>query len=357
MAVAASERERALERPRLHVLVVTNQWPRRNQPQCGIMVVREVGSLARVGVAAEVIPIAGAVRDYVRAALSVLRLNVGPRRYDLIHAHTGHSGFLACLQVRYPVVFSYVGYDLDTPADDREGLRTQFERLVFRQLSRVVAGTITKSARGQARLPAAGRARNTLLSSGVDRSLFAPMERAEARGRLGWNHDRPVVLFAGDPTRMTKRFPLAEATLAAARRRLPELELAVCDRVPPSKVPLWMNAADALLLTSVAEGSPNVVKEAMACNLPVVSVDVGDVRDVVEGTRHCHVCSDDPEELARGLLEVAAPIPERSDGRERTAELGLDAVATRLRDVYDRALTRGPGPLGFLSPPRLVSAR
>ena len=330
------------------VLVVTNQWPRASLPLCGVMVVRQVESLAEAGVETDVIAIDGDLGSYLRAAGRILALNLRPRRYDVIHAHTGHSGVLACLQLRYPVVFSYVGYDLDVPAEDREGTRTSFERLVFRHLSRLVAGTIAKSARGRRRLPPGGLARNTLLPNGVDRELFAPMPRAEARRLLGWDEEQPTVLFAADPTRYTKRYELAEAAMALVREAIPDARLAICDGVPPSEVPLWMNASDVLLLTSVAEGSPNVVKEAMACNLPVVSVDVGDVREVVTGARNCHVCSDDARHLARAVIEVIHALPERSDGRERTRELDAGAIARRLSEVYARAERRGPGVLGFL---------
>jgi glycosyltransferase involved in cell wall biosynthesis len=122
----------------------------------------------------------------------------------------------------------------------------------------------------------------------------------------------------------------------------------VADHVAPDEMPLWMNAADVLLLTSVSEGSPNVVKEAMACNLPVVSVDVGDVKEVIAGTRHCHVCSAEPRELKRGIVDVIAALPDRSDGRQQTAWLDEDAVAARLAEVYGAARLGGPGVLGFV---------
>jgi len=348
----------AVERPReapkaadsdgkrpLRVLVVANQWPRPDLPYCGIMTRRQVESLGLVDVAADVLAFGGGARAYLRPAVRMLGLNFGPHRYDLVHAHTGHSGLLSCLQLRYPVVLTYVGYDLDVPAEDREGARTKLERLVFRYLSVVVAGTIAKSARGRARVP--GRARNALLPNGVDHELFRPLPRDEARRRLGWD-DRPRVLFAADPRRFTKRFELAREAVELAREQIPDLELAVCDSVEPDDVPLWMNAADVLLLTSVAEGSPNVVKEAMACDLPIVSVDVGDVAEVTSGARHCHVCPPDPAALADALRSVVAALPDRSDGRSRVAHLRPERTSRRLLEIYIEACGRGPGPLGFL---------
>lgn len=331
----------------LRVLVLTNQWPRAALPTCGVMVVRQVESLERAGVEVEVIAIGGGIRSYAEAARKILALNTAPRRANVLHAHTGHSGVLACLQLRYPVVLSYVGYDLDTPAEDREGLRTQSERVVFRSLSLFLAATIAKSARGAGHLPRLGRRRNTVIPNGVDRRLFDPIPRDEARRRLDWG-DEPTVLFAADPTRFTKRFELAEAAVECARTRIPGLRLAVAAAVAPPEMPVWMSASDVLILTSRGEGSPNVVKEAMACDLPIVSVDVGDVAEIVRGTRHCRVCADRAEALADALVEVVSARPERSDGRERSAQLDDMTIAARIVDIYERARGRGPGMLGFL---------
>jgi teichuronic acid biosynthesis glycosyltransferase TuaC len=333
--------------PPVRVIVVTNQWPRPALPYCGVMVVRQVESLRRAGVDVEVISIAGGVRSYVTAARAVLALNRRPRSADVLHAHTGHSGLLACLQLRYPVVLSYVGYDLDTPAEDKEGPRTQLERVVFRSLSIFFAATIAKSRRGASHLPRLGRRRNAVIPNGVDRVLFAPVPRDLARQRLGWG-DEPTVLFAADPGRFTKRFELAQAAFERARDRVPDLRLAVANGVAPNEMPIWMSAADVLLLTSRGEGSPNVIKEAMACDLPIVSVDVGDVREIVEGTRNCHICPEEPDRLADALVDVVAQA-ERSDGRERSEWLGEKAIAARIIGVYERARRRRAGLLGFLT--------
>ncbi len=329
------------------VIFLTNQWPRESEPHCGIVVVRQAASLRRLGVQVEVASIAGSIRSYLRAAWKVFCMNFERRRADVLHAHTGHSGILACLQLRYPVILTYVGYDIDTPAEDREGLRTQFERLIFRSLSMFFAGTIAQSARGARRLPRPGRRRNSVIPNGVDPTLFVPRPREDARRALGWG-SAPTAFFAADPNRYTKRFELAEAAIGLARQEVPDLQLVVADGVPTDQMPLWMNAADVLLLTSRGEGSPNVVKEAMFCNLPIVSVDVGDVREVVGATRHCRICPDDPVLLARAVLDAVRAIPERSDGRERSAGLVDHAVAAQLIELYDRARHRRPGLLGFL---------
>ncbi|MBV9004638.1 MAG: glycosyltransferase [Solirubrobacterales bacterium] len=181
-------------------------------------------------------------------------------------------------------------------------------------------------------LPMSVRGRNHVLPHGVDRSLFRPFPQSTARQQLGWSPDERVVLFVGeDPN---KRCDLATEAVEIARSEFPALRLAPCTHVPHREVPVWMNAADILVLTSNVEGSPNVVKEAMACNLPIVSVDVGDVRNVVEGTRNCRIMAQDPKALAEGFCDVLRAVPARSDGRSRTDYLGLDAIAARLLEIY-----------------------
>jgi glycosyltransferase involved in cell wall biosynthesis len=331
----------------MRVLVVTNQWPRPDRPISGAMVVRQVDSLRQVDLEPTVLSIDGrSARAYLRAARSLFAMNFRRRVYDVVHAHTGHSGILAGLQLRVPVVCSYVGYDLD-PISEREPVRRRVERTVFRWLSILVSVPIVKSRRSLERLPTSARRRATVLPNGVDRRLFRPMPRERARSILGWE-EGPVVLFAGQRWREVKRFALAEAAVAEARKRDPSIRLEVAEQEPPDDMPAWMNGADVLLLTSVSEGSPNVVKEAMACDLPVVSVDVGDVTEVVAGTQNCYVCPADAAALGDAILRVLAARPERSDGRERTQHLDEREIAHRLRTVYETAMTRGPGFLGWI---------
>ncbi len=339
----------------MRVLTITNMWPAPDRPWYGVFVARQMNSLRHVDVDVEVLAIYGAesrfrtLLAYLRGALKVVALNFSANPPDLIHAHTGHCGVLACLQFRRPVVLSYVGYDLDVVPERPDDWRSRLQRRLFQQLSRLLAATIAKSERGRLHLPRSSQARNTVIPNGIDRELFKPLDRMQARHQLGEGGDvTPWVVFPADPARYSKHFELAEAAVAAARMRQPDLRLKVAYPVAPELMPIWMNAADAMLLTSRAEGSPNVVKEAMACDLPVVSVEVGDVAEIVGGARNCHVCRHDPKELGAALTGVITSLPERSDGRARTEHLALTAIAGRLRSVYEQALLRGPGPFGFV---------
>ena len=145
-----------------------------------------------------------------------------------------------------------------------------------------------------------------------------------------------MALFAGTrPDSPRKRRALAEAACVAASALTGPVRLHVAGAVPPDEMPFVMNAADCLLLTSSVEGSPNVVKEALMCDLPVVSTPAGDVEWLLEGVAPSAVCPPDPAALGRA---VAACIESggRSNGREATAGLSAGEVARRLLEVYER---------------------
>jgi teichuronic acid biosynthesis glycosyltransferase TuaC len=188
------------------------------------------------------------------------------------------------------------------------------------------------------------RDRAVVLPSGVDLELFRPEARDQARARLGWPQHRRVVLFnaGGDPE--IKRLDLALAAAGWARRRWPDLHLEILDgRVDPSRVPALMNASDCLLVTSDTEGSPSVIQEALACALPIVSVDVGDACERLRGVSPARVVKREAEALGRALAEVTAE-PLRSNGPEAVRELTFDCLARRLCHLYHDALEAAARP-------------
>lgn len=326
----------------LRVFVLTNMWPTEVHPTYGVWIERQMRSLAEHDISLRVHFIKGYRTrwTYLRSALRVLCLNLESERYDLLHAQSGYSGSLALLQRRLPVLTSFMGScDLlgDPGPDRRVPVKSRVETALFRQLARFSDRTITMSTEMERALPESVRPRNRVLPHGVDRSVFRPLPQADARRRLGWPSGERVALFVGNTE--NKRLDLAMKAVELARSEFPALQLRRCADVPPHEVPLWMNAADALIVTSNVEGSPNMVKEAMACNLPIVSVDVGDVRDVVEGTRNCRVTARDPEALAAGLREVVRSAPCRSDGRSRIEHLDLQVIAERMVEIYHETAT------------------
>jgi len=324
----------------LRVLFVTNMWPDDERPWHGAFVSSQARSLERAGVSVDVLAIRGYARrtEYLRAAAAVARLN---RRcpYDVVHAHYGHSAVVARLCTRAPLVISYCGSDvLGVPTGGGSITpRTRVEAGVFKQLGRVATATITKSSEMERALPRAVRTRNHVIPNGVDLDRFRPIARAEARRRLGWPDDEECVLFVGSPAKVVKNYPLAERVAQALQRTRPRVRLRVAADVHRDEIPLWMSGADALLFTSRSEGSPNVIKEAMASELPIVATPVGDVRERLDGVDGCHVCEPDSERMAAALADVLDS-GRSAAAREAVASLSLQAVADRLLDVYEEVL-------------------
>jgi teichuronic acid biosynthesis glycosyltransferase TuaC len=324
------------------VFVLTNMWPTDAHPHYGVWIESHVRAVVERGVSVRV-RFVNARRTrwaYARSALRIVLLNFEPRRYDLLHAQSGYAGALALLQIRIPVLISFMGScDLlrESGHDGRVALKSRVAAAVSRQLARFSDRTITMTSEMERALPASVRPRNWVLPHGVDRSLFRPIPRAVARARLGWGSDERVVLFVGHTE--NKRFDLALEAVHIARSERPDLQLKRLAHGPQRDVPVWMNAADVLIVTSNVEGSPNMVKEAMACGLPIVSVDVGDVHQVIAGTRNCHITERDPRMLAVALLEVFNAAPERSDGRPRSEHLALPVIAERLVSIYRETIT------------------
>jgi glycosyltransferase involved in cell wall biosynthesis len=305
-------------RPDADVLVVTSGWPTdENETYC-IFVSRQVDSLAALGVHADVLFVRGyrSALAYPLTAIRLMRWSLGRRhRYRLVHAQGGEAALAARFYWRAPLLVSYLGTDLLGFAydDGKVARKRRLRTAMIRQHSRLASATITQSAEMEDTLPASARPRNTVLSNGVDVDLFAPAVREDARRELGWDEHARIALFAANPAVALKRFRLAEAAVDHARRDLPDLELKVACGQPPDRIPLFMNAADCLIFTSASEGSPNVVKEAMLCNLPVVSTPVADVPEMLAGVTPSYLC-DSELALSKALVECLRE-PRRSNGR------------------------------------------
>ena len=336
-AVARSDAAEALR-----VLVVTNMWPKADRPSYGSFVAAEVKALGEAGVGVQVHVIAGDTNPLTYATdIAAIRRLVRSGRFDIVHAHYGLAGWTACWQP-LPLVVSFCGTDLMGGRGER-GARAQVARLATRMswvAARRARGIICKSEALRATLPRAqDRNRAVVLANGVDLTLFAPGDRDAARRRLGWAQDELVVLFPYDPARLVKRYTLAAAAVEEARRQVPGARLLTVANVPQRQMPDFYQAADCLLVTSRYEGSPNTVKEALACGLPVVSVDVGDTRPWLERVPGCVLAEPDAARLGAAVGEVLRR-RERLDTSAILAELDQRGAVARLIDCYRTVLAR-----------------
>ncbi len=273
----------------------------------------------------------------VGASIRRLRAHLKDCPADVIHAHYVYNGIIARLGSRgVPTVVSFMGSDLKGIVNERgrDCLMGRINRLASWLLCLGARTIIVKSADMLPRIPRLVRRRALVVPNGVDFERFRPEPREEARRRLGLADDARRVLFLGNPQDRNKNVQLAEEAV----RQLAEPGVCLWAPYPirPEDVPVHLNAADAVLLTSRTEGSPNVVKEAMACNRPLVTVDVGDARDIVGATDGVFVTSYAPAELAMALRKALA-FGGATRGRETIARLDSRQVARRLLEIYSKA--------------------
>jgi teichuronic acid biosynthesis glycosyltransferase TuaC len=322
----------------IRVLMVTCEWPAPGASNTAHFIKRQADFLGAAGVRVEVFSFKGAKNpfNYLRAWLR-FRVKLWRGRYDLVHAQFGQSGLLA-LPKRLPLVVTFRGSDLLGTVSDRSG-RHMWASRIHRRLCRLVArradACIVVSAHMKACLPAPVEAE--VIPSGLDFELFRELPRDEARRRLNLPEDERLVLFVGRPTQARKRLWLAEKAVEVLNQTTPA-RLVVAWRVAHADVSAYMSAADALVFTSMQEGSPNVVKEALACNLPVVSVRVGDVEERLRGVEGCEVCADErPESIAAALARVLGR-GGRSAGREAVRGLDERIITDRVIGIYRKLL-------------------
>jgi glycosyltransferase involved in cell wall biosynthesis len=325
----------------LKVLMVTTNWPAPGGPRTSHFIKRQADFLQAAGVDVDVFHFQARknVARYVKAWLAVRR-KLRSRRYDLIHAQFGHSGLMA-LPRRIPYVVTLRGSDILGTVSDRSGKYTAAGRLGQR-ISQLVAAkanaVILVSEHMQEHLPEVESTH--IIPSGIDFSLFRTIPRDEARRQLGLPQDERLVLFVGNPKQARKRYQLAQAAVDVLNRRLP-VRLVVGWGVPHTDIPVYMCACDALLFTSMQEGSPNVVKEALACNLPVVSVDVGDVEQRIGGVEGCELCRDERPEAIAAALERVLLRGKRVEGRKAVEHLSETSITEQVIAVYRSALAAG----------------
>jgi glycosyltransferase involved in cell wall biosynthesis len=327
----------------MRVLVVTSEWPSEEYPSSGIFVQRQVSAFASLGVETRVFAFRGwaSIVQYLRA-FRHLRHRLAREEYDLIHAHFGQAGLLACLATRLPVVVTFHGSDVfGLGRKSGEGLKSALLRAVSRLAAHLASSVIAVSPEVKRELR---RDDASVIPMGIDRRLFRPLGRDDARAQLGWPPGERTVLFIGGTNNPIKRFALARdaATRAAGAVSFP-VSLRVCDNVAPETVPLFLNAADVLLITSRHEGGPVRLREALACNLPVVSVDAGDARLRLAKVAGCILAaSDRPEAIAAALVEVLKD-GRRVDGAVGIPDLDEQAIARKLVAVYEGVCARRIG--------------
>lgn len=323
----------------MKVLLVTAMYPTPENPAYGSFIRTQVESLQRAAVDVELLVMSGRRRKLAYlSGIARVRERVAQNGIDLVHAHYSFAGVVARMQWKRPLVVTYHGDDLLGTVGP-SGKKTSWSGAVIalgKLLARYADAAIVQSAEMASKV---ARANVHVVPHEIDFGVFHPVEKKHARELLGLHANKKYLLFAANPQIAVKRFPLAQAVAEQLAQHDSSVELLVVSKETQQRLALFMSACDALVFPSYQEGSPNVVKQAMACNLPIVATDVGDVRQVIGDTKNCYVCGSSVSEFAICLAEILKACP-RTNGREQVRHLDSSSVAARVIHVYEQVLNQ-----------------
>ncbi len=284
-------------------------------------------ALERNGCFVDYFPVVGKGLSGYLKAIPQLRRKIQEYQPDVIHAHYGLCCLLANMATRsIPVVSTFHGSDINLKK----------VRPLSKMAMRLSAWNIFVSCRTMHIVYADKRTNTSLIPCGIDLSDDQLQSRTEARKALGWNASDKKILFAGAFDNAVKDPGLAKASVAL----FDGVELIELKGYNRQQVNALMCACDCLLMTSRTEGSPQVIKEAMACGCPIVSVDVGDVAERTEGVEGCYIVpTREPKDIV-AALEKAIAFEGKTNGREHVISAGLtnDQIAAKLMDIYQEVI-------------------
>lgn len=259
-----------------------------------------------------------------------LRAKIRDWKPDVVHAHYGLTGLVANLATRrVPVVSTYHGSDINEP-----------KVLPFSKVAMWLSAWNIFVSQRNVNL-AKPHKHWLLIPCGVELSEGQLMTREEARKKLGWYVSDKKILFAGAFDNGVKNAELAfEGIRELENEGIRDVELIELKGYTREQVNTLMCAVDALLMTSKTEGSPQVIKEAMACGCPIVSVDVGDVAERTSGVEGCYVVQSREPKVIAAALEKALAFEGKTKGREHILHAGLtsEQVAKRIIEIYKNIL-------------------
>jgi teichuronic acid biosynthesis glycosyltransferase TuaC len=284
----------------------------------------QIKSLEMLGVIFDIFLIKGkGISGYLRN-YSSLKKYVKQMRPDLIHAHYGLSGLLANLQRSVPVITTFHGSDINVW---NNRIYSWFAAFLSRDNIFV-----------NINMPAKIKYKRkiNIIPCGVDSKMFFPVDMKKARTEVGLNEHSKYALFSSSFDNKIKNYQLALSSIESASTCIELLELKNRSR---QDVNLLLNSVDLLIMTSFSEGSPQIIKEAMLCNCPILSVDVGDVKSVFGDVEKCFIVPYDAKKIGYDI-DLIVKNKNKTNGREAVMKFSLESIASNIYQVYVRALEK-----------------
>ena len=280
-------------------------------------------SLINSGVNIEKFPISSGGFGYIKAYFKLKR-HLSNNTYDIVHGHYSYSAIIASLANKGKTIGSLMVGDIDLQNSFLKWLGLFFSRKKW-------SSTIVKSRLMQKSAPHA-----VVIPNGVNFKIFRPIDKNEAKAKVGFNNKYHAIFVAQQPEKHKwKNLDLAKEAISLIKDEA--VSLKIVNNVTQKELSLYYSAADLLLVTSSLEGSPNVVKEAMACNCPIVSTDIADIKEVIGKTKGCYLTNFDPENIS-DKIKMVLKNGERTSGREDIRWLSSDSIAKRVINLYDGVL-------------------
>jgi len=275
---------------------------------------------------------------------NIIKLRKTIPNNSIVHAQYGTvTALVAALsKKKSPLIISFCGDDVIETS--RNELKWKLRSYLGRQMSFIAAGfakeLIAKSFNIYNNLPKKLQKKCTIIPNGVDPTFFYVVPKNEALEYLNWNNKNHYILFnpsSGNNCHV-KNLQLAEKIVNELKNKISNVELILIENRTSVEINMMMNAADCLLLTSFHEGSPNIVKEALATNLPIVSVNCGDVSERLSGVSNSYVSNSYCETKMSDLILNILNNSKRSNGREKlqSDELFIESVANKIMKIYKK---------------------
>jgi len=305
-----------------------------NQNRPSNIVIAQGESLKELGIEVEYFGIKNkGLKGYFKT-IKNLKLFLKNKNYDVIHAHYALCGVVAYFtKSKEKLIVSLMGDDIIGIVNSK-GIQTKKGK-VLTSLNKLFCKYFFYATISKSKNIANALYKNTkteIIPNGVNFEVFKPIDPTEAREKLNLNQTKKKILFATDPSRNEKNYELARA--AVDNLKDTSIELLVVHNVNQYELNLYYNAVNIVLLTSFHEGSPNVIKEALACNAVIVSTDVGDVKEMFNQINNVFITPFDSYKLSEIITKAFEH--ENSNGREKIEYLNSQNIANRIIAIYNK---------------------
>ncbi len=335
-----SSRGGAEQRSAVRVLMVTSEWPTPETPFCVPFLVQQVDFLRRAGADVEIFFFRGSKNpiNYLKAWWRFNRTYKCRGQFDVVHAQFGQAALIPWPK-RWPLIVTFHGTDLLGQLSPDGRMTWQGRLLIWlgRNVARLADAVLIVSGQMKRNLPADMPVR--IHPTGVDLEALPHLTRDEARTELGLSSEERLALFVGSPANPLKRYRLALQAIEELSTRLPT-RLVLGWGMPHRHIITMMLACDVLVVTSAQEGSPTIFKEALACDLPIVSVEVGDAVERFGNVEGCEIVPGNEAGTIAAAVERVLRRGARIKGREAVEPLDERRMAQELIGIYRSVLTR-----------------